>query len=70
MHASLVHSDVFKLLRGFSFLPLWLAAAERQRLAKEVASVLKLSVEIDTSKRLVHLPPLYFAKNKYKILWS
>ncbi|KAH1208875.1 hypothetical protein GmHk_15G043553 [Glycine max] len=35
--------------KGFPLLPFLPVSAEKQRLAKEVASMLKLSVEIDTS---------------------
>lgn len=51
-------------LRCFVFLLFCLASAERQRIAKEVASVLKLSVEIDTSlsERLVQFSRDIFAQ--------
>jgi len=51
-------------------MPFLLVSAERQKLAKEVASMLKLSVEIDTSssERLVHLSPVIFTENKWNIL--
>jgi hypothetical protein len=57
------------LMWCFVFLPFCLAAAERQRLAKEVATALKLSVAIDTSlsERLVHFTRLIFAQNKNNI---
>jgi len=61
-----IFSAQCSLLRDFPLLPFLLVSAERQRLAKEVASMLKLSVEIDTnsSERLVHLSPVIFTKNK------
>ena len=68
-HAS-IFSAQCSLLRGFPLLPFLPVSAEKQRLAKEVASMLKLSVEIDTgsSERLVHLSPVIFTKTKIKYL--
>lgn len=56
--------------KGFPLLPFLPVSAEKQRLAKEVASMLKLSVEIDTgsSERLVYLSPVIFTKTKIKYL--
>ena len=41
---------------GLFIYAFWPVSAQKQRIAEEVASILKLSVEIDTSDRCVHLP--------------